>query len=147
MAITKQFFFDGDEIREEKVVRDGKDTQRKREAVGNIVHLRGTGVSERPGFVAGKEKQKDLTDMGEISMLVSSLLSKNGKQYARVSLVRGDDVADGIVPDVKLEHVSGFTKEEEAGLKFYLSANKEAILAQAKQIDPLTNWLRMPKKE
>ncbi len=76
MAITKQFFFDGDEIREEKVVRDGKDTQRKREAVGNIVHLRGTGVSERPGFVAGKEKQKDLTDMGEISMLVSSLLSK-----------------------------------------------------------------------
>ena len=135
MAITKQFFFDGDEIREEKVVRDGKDTQRKREAVGNIVHLRGTGVSERPGFV------------GEISMLVSSLLSKNGKQYARVSFVRGDDVADGIVPDVKLEHVSGFTKEEEAGLKFYLSANKEAILAQAKQIDPLTNWLRMPKKE
>ena len=38
-------------------------------------------------------------------------------------------------------------EEEEAGLKFYLSANKEAILAQAKQIDPLTNWLRMPKKE
>ncbi|MDE7326894.1 MAG: hypothetical protein K2N63_11595 [Lachnospiraceae bacterium] len=151
MAIMKRFFFDGDEIREEKTGKDGgrKDVLGKPNGAGNIVRRGKNDVSGRRDAIVGKQKQtqgKDKIDMGEIQMLVSSLLTKNGNHYARVSFLRGEDIAEGIVPDGKLEYVSGFTKEEEAGLKFYLSANKEAILAQAGQIDPLTNWLRTPPK-
>ena len=103
---------------------------------------------EEKSFLAKKQnaaKNQKAEDI-EIKMLVSSLLKKDGRQYARVSFLRGEDIAEGIVPDGKLERVSGFSEEEAAGLRFYLAANKEAILEQAKQIDPLTNWLRAGKK-
>ena len=126
MAIVKRFFFDGEDIREEKVVKkenSKKPAQRNNALTGQGSHL------PKPE---------------EIRMLVSSLLKKNGKSYARVSFLRGEDIAEGIVPDGTLEHVSGFSEEEAAGLKLYLAANKDTIIAQARQIDPLTNWLRTP---
>ncbi len=119
MAVVKRFFFDGEEIRKEVTKKTEKKTERKM-----------------------AEKQESPADKGDVRMLVSSLLKKEGKPYARVSFLRGEDIAEGIVPEGILEHISGFSEEEVAGLKFYLAANKEAILAQAKQIDPLTNWLR-----
>lgn len=119
MAVVKRFFFDGEEIREEVTEKTAKKLEKK--------------MADKP---------KSPTEKGEVRMLVSSLLKKDGKCYARVSFLRGDDIAEGIVPDGTLEHISGFSEEEAAGLKFYLAANKEVILAQARQIDPLTNWLR-----
>lgn len=139
MAVVKRFFFDGDEIREERV---GK--AKKTEATGKTEKK--DKEMEENKKTPGKKAQKTVADMGEIRMLVSSILKKNGKYYARVSFLRGEDIAEGIVPDGTLETVSGFSEEEAAGLKFYLAANKEEILAQAKQIDPLTNWLRTPPR-
>lgn len=92
--------------------------------------------------IGGTGAGSNAAKSGEMRMLVSSLLEKNGKRYARVSFLRGEDTAEGIVPDCRLEHVKGFTQEEEAALKFYLIANQEAIMAQAKQIHPLTDWLK-----
>ncbi len=126
MAIKKKFMFDGTSMHEEIVRSKGEEKSslaKKQNAAEN-------------------RKAEDI----EIKMLVSSLLKKDGRQYARVSFLRGEDIAEGIVPDGKLERVSGFSEEEAAGLRFYLAANKEAILEQAKQIDPLTNWLRAGKK-
>lgn len=126
MAVVKRFFFDGEDIREEKVVK--KENEKKP-------------VQKNTASAGGKSP---LPKPEEIRMLVSSMLEKSGKRYARVSFLRGEDTAEGIVPDGTIEHVSGFSEEEVAGLKLYLVANKDIILAQAKQIDPLTNWLRTP---
>lgn len=126
MAIKKKFSFDGTSMHEEIV-------QSKDKEKDSLVRNQNT------------VKNQKTSDTENIKMLVSSLLKKDGRQYVRVSFLRGEDVAEGIVPDGKLEHVSGFSEEEAAGLKFYLAANKDAILEQAKQIDPLTNWLRAGK--
>lgn len=126
MAVIKRFFFDGEDIREEQVVR------------------KENGVKPSQGSFAAKQEGRAVQGSEELCMLVSSLLEKDGKRYARVSFLRGEDTAEGIVPDGRLERVNGFSEEEKAGLEFYLAANKDAILAQAKQIDPLTNWLRTP---
>ena len=134
MAVVKRFFFDGEEIREEITKKTEKKPESKK------LENKSPGGKKPEGRMA--EGQKFPADKGEVRMLVSSLLKKDGKPYARVSFLRGNDIAEGIVPDGTLEHISGFSEEEVAGLKFYLTANKEAILAQARQIDPLTNWLR-----
>lgn len=124
MAAVKKFFFDGENIREEKSSETGHEKEQAIEKTG------------------GAEKGSSALKSGEMRMLVSSLLEKNGRRYARVSFLRGEDTAEGIVPDCRIEHVKGFTEEETAGLKFYLLANKDAIMAQAKQIHPLTDWLK-----
>lgn len=136
MAVVKRFFFDGEDIREEKVIRKETKEEVKTSMSKDCV----VGVEDKKADGKG-------ADTGEICMLVSSLLKKDGKAYARVSFLRGEDSAEGIVPGGVLEHVCGFSKEEEAGLKLYLTANQDAILAQAKQIDPLTNWLGIALKK
>ncbi len=137
MAVIKRFFFDGDDMREEEAA--------KKSGIGNTENMkRKEGAAEQQGNHTAAPDKKTESGDEELCMLVSALLGKNGKQYARVSFVRGEDTAEGIVPDGRLEHVSGFSEEEAAGLKLYLAANKDTILAQAKQIDPLTNWLRTP---
>lgn len=143
MAVIKRFFFDGEEIREEKGEQKGNKGN-----AGNTKDARSTAnaanIAKQPGNNGVVSGKRTASGDEELCMLVSSLLGKNGKQYARVSFMRGEDTAEGIVPDGRLERVSGFSEEEAAGLKLYLAANKDAILAQAKQIDPLTNWLRTP---
>lgn len=141
MAVVKRFYFDGEDMREEKVVE--KETEAKTQTQMAMPKPK---PKDSVAGVGKKNTAGKGADMGEIRMLVSSLLKKDGKAYARVSFLRGEDSAEGIVPGGMLERVNGFTKEEEAGLTLYLAANQEAILSQAKQIDPLTNWLRMPQK-
>lgn len=124
MAAVKKFFFDGKNIREEKAPKTEHAEKQTIKSTGKAAAESGAAKS------------------GEMSMFVSGLIEKNGKRCARVSFVRGEDTAEGIVPDCRIEHVKGFTEEEAAGLKFYLIANKDAIMEQAKQIHPLTDWLR-----
>ncbi len=79
----------------------------------------------------------------EINMTVTTLLHKDGKDFARVSFLREGDWAEGIVPDGKIEQSEGFSEEEIEKLEAYLTAEEETILAQAKKINPIKNLFGM----
>lgn len=79
----------------------------------------------------------------EIKMTVTTLLHKNGKGFARVSFLRDNDWAEGIVPGGKIEQSEGFSGEEIEKLEAYLTEEEEMILSQAKKINPIKNLFDM----
>ena len=78
----------------------------------------------------------------ELCMTYSGLLpQKDGKKIVRVVFERGKDYAEGTVPSGLIERSSGFTKEELQQLSDYLVQNGDDILAKAKEVNPLRNWM------
>lgn len=74
-------------------------------------------------------------------MVVSSRLRNAGKQIVRVSFFRGEDYADGILPDIRIEKAKGFSQDEIGQLERFMREHQEEIFAKAKAIDPMKNWL------
>lgn len=79
--------------------------------------------------------------MDSVNMLVSGIINKEGRRYVRVSFLRGKDVAEGIVPDGIVDHAEGFSDEEVFKLERYLRENRGEIMEQARQVNPIKNWL------
>lgn len=79
----------------------------------------------------------------EVNMTVTTLLHKDGKDFARVSFLRENDWAEGIVPGGKIEQSEGFDEKEIRKLEAYLAGEEESILAQAKKINPIKNLFGM----
>lgn len=106
-------------------------------------------IIEEPEETFAKESAGDPLDAApiilseEINMTVTTLLHKDGKDFARVSFLREGDWAEGIVPDGKIEQSEGFSEEEIEKLEAYLTAEEETILAQAKKINPIKNLFGM----
>lgn len=93
-----------------------------------------------------QEKAEDLQPMlsDDINMLVTSMIHKeDGGTFARVSFLREEDWAEGIVPGGKIEKSEGFSEEEIEKLEAYLAGEEEMILQQAKGINPLRNLFDM----
>ncbi|MDE6405228.1 MAG: hypothetical protein K2M20_06225 [Lachnospiraceae bacterium] len=78
----------------------------------------------------------------DIKMLVTSMIHKDGKAFARVSFLRDNDWAEGIVPGGRIEKAEGFSEEETAKLEAYLTEEQEMILQQAKGVNPIRNLFR-----
>lgn len=83
------------------------------------------------------------TQRVEMRMIVSAVLRKDGRSFARVSFLRDKDWAEGIVPDGVIEKSEGFTEEEIRGLQDYLVREKDMLVSQAKGVNPLRNMLGM----
>lgn len=79
--------------------------------------------------------------MDSVNMLVSGIINKGDRRYARVSFIRGKDIAEGIVPDGIIDHVEGFSDEEVFKLERYLRENRGEIMEQARKVNPIKNWL------
>ena len=79
--------------------------------------------------------------MDSVNMLVSGIINREGKRFARVSFIRGRDIAVGIVPDGMVDHAEGFSEAEVAKLERYLRENRGEIMEQARQVNPIKNWL------
>ena len=93
-----------------------------------------------------QEKAEDLQPVlsDDINMLVTSMIHKeDGSTFARVSFLREEDWAEGIVPGGKIEKSEGFSEEEIEKLETYLAGEEEMILRQAKGINPLRNLFDM----
>lgn len=89
-------------------------------------------------FISNKDsKSKEISE--DIDMLISGMIQKNGKSFSRVSFMRGQSWAEGIVPDGIIEKSEGFSEEEIAQLTAYLVQEKNMILEQAKGVNPLKN--------
>lgn len=79
--------------------------------------------------------------MDSVNMLVSGIINKDGRRFARVSFIRGRDTAEGLVPDGTVDHVSGFSDAEAVKLERYLRENCGEIMEQARLVNPIKNWL------
>ena len=79
--------------------------------------------------------------MDSVNMLVSGIIHKEDRRYARVSFIRGKDIAEGIVPDGIIDHVEGFSDEEVFNLERYLREKRGEIMEQARKVNPIKNWL------
>lgn len=79
----------------------------------------------------------------EIKMTVTTLLHKDGEAFVRVSFLRENDWAEGIVPGGKIEKSEGFSEEEIEKLGAYLTEEEDMILSQAKKINPIKNLFDM----
>ncbi len=73
----------------------------------------------------------------DINMLISGMIKMDGKSFTRVSFLRDKCWAEGIVPDGVIEKSEGFSEEELVQLKEYLVQEKDMILEQAKDVNPL----------
>lgn len=80
-------------------------------------------------------------EMEEISSFISGILTKEGRKFARISFMRGEEYAEFIVPDGILDRRRGFTEEEITKLFRYVREHRDDILEQAKKVNPLKNWL------
>lgn len=88
------------------------------------------------------EPQKDVAApvlSEDIRMLVTSMIHKDGKAFARVSFLRDSDWAEGIVPGGRIEKAEGFSGEEIEKLEAYLAEEQEMILQEAKGVNPIRN--------
>lgn len=88
-----------------------------------------------------RERRMEEKVFDQLQMMISGRLAKDGKEIVRVSFFRGKDYADGILPEGTIEKSEGFSDAERVLLAEYLKQNREQIYAQAKEINPVKNWL------
>ncbi|MDE5717167.1 MAG: hypothetical protein K2I53_06040 [Lachnospiraceae bacterium] len=94
--------------------------------------------TEEPDMSA-QEKAEGPVLSEDIKMLVTSMIHKDGKAFARVSFLRDSDWAEGIVPGGRIEKAEGFSREEIEKLEAYLTEEQEMILQEAKGVNPIRN--------
>ncbi len=76
--------------------------------------------------------------MDEIKLDISGVVDKDGKKIAHIRFTRGEDFAEGYIPDCVLTKVQGFTDDEASQLIDYLRANLTEFKKRAAAINPLT---------
>lgn len=79
--------------------------------------------------------------MEDMETFISGILTKEGRKFARISFMRGQEYAEFIVPDGILDKRQGFTEEEMTKLFRYVRENRDEILKRAQEVNPLKNWL------
>ena len=76
--------------------------------------------------------------MDEVTLNLSGVVEKDGQKIAYVRFSRGDDFAEGYIPDCIFTKVQGFTEDEVSMLTDYLRANLTELKKRAAGINPLT---------
>ena len=76
--------------------------------------------------------------MDEVTLNLSGVVEKDGQKIAYVRFSRGDDFAEGYIPDCIFTKVQGFTDDEVSMLTDYLRANLTELKKRAARINPLT---------
>lgn len=77
----------------------------------------------------------------EMKMTYSRLYAAGGKKCVSVRFERGEDVAEGGLPECKIKKNRGFSTEEVEGLEHYLELKCDEIYAKAKEISKITHWI------
>jgi len=76
----------------------------------------------------------------EIKLTHSGILSLHGQPCVSVRFERGEDFAEGNVPEAKIIKSSGFNEMEVKELEHYLSENARDLLVRAKEISGIKHW-------
>lgn len=78
----------------------------------------------------------------ELKWTHSTVLSRNGRNCVAVLIERGQDMAEGSVPDCIITTSRGFSEAEIAELEDMLRENRQNIIDAAKSITTLSNMMR-----
>ncbi len=78
----------------------------------------------------------------EVKLTISSILTKDNKPMVAVRFERGQDFAEGILPECEIQKSQGFSAEEKEALAAYLKNNRKMLLLKAKEISGITNMLK-----
>ena len=78
--------------------------------------------------------------MSDVNLDISGVVEKDGKKIAHIRFTRGEDMAEGYIPDCVFTKVKGFTDEETEQLTDYLRANLTDLKKRAAAINPLTEY-------
>lgn len=103
---------------------------------GKVIVKRETAASENDG-------NKVIDVEQDVKIMVSGVIRRDDRTFARVIFMRGTDWAEGIVPDGTIGESEGFTQEEITQLEDYLAREKDMLISQAKDVNPLRNMLGM----
>ncbi|MBD5524909.1 MAG: hypothetical protein HDR04_10940 [Lachnospiraceae bacterium] len=103
---------------------------------GKVIVKRETAASENDG-------NKVIDVEQDVKILVSGVIRRDERTFARVIFMRGMDWAEGMVPDGTIGESEGFTQEEITQLEDYLAREKDMLISQAKDVNPLRNMLGM----
>lgn len=79
--------------------------------------------------------------MSDVNLDISGVVEKDGKKIAHIRFTRGEDVAEGYIPDCVFTKVKGFTDEETEQLTDYLRANLTDLKRRAAAINPLNAFM------
>ncbi len=79
--------------------------------------------------------------MSDVNLDISGVVEKDGKKIAHIRFTRGEDVAEGYIPDCVFTKVKGFTDEETEQLTDYLRANLTDLKKRAAAINPLNAFM------
>jgi hypothetical protein len=77
----------------------------------------------------------------EMKLTYSGVFHLNGKVCSSVCFERGKNIAEGIIPDVKITKNSGFSSDEIIQLEKYLKDNTEQLMSEAQKISTLEHIL------
>ncbi len=77
----------------------------------------------------------------EIRMSVSSMTRTETKKALYVMFTRGEDMAELVLPDLKVFKNKGFSEDEIGRLLDYIDGSRDEIYALAKKIDPIKAML------
>lgn len=77
-----------------------------------------------------------------LQVICSGILKKDGKKIIYVRFERGKDYAEGSIPQAKITSQSGFQTEEIAQLERYLLEHEHEIVAQAKSVNLMKNFMK-----
>lgn len=80
--------------------------------------------------------------MEEVKLLVSGFVVKDNRRIVRVSFLRGENYAEGVLPDGMIEKSKGFSQEEVTKLEKFLRLHREELLKEAKEVNPIRSWLK-----
>lgn len=78
----------------------------------------------------------------EMKMTHSAIFPVKGKPHVSVVFERGNDAAEGRIPECRITKSEGFSKEETEGLERYLRTNSDEIFRRAKSISNIKHWLK-----
>ena len=103
---------------------------------GKVIVKRETADSENDG-------NKVIDVEQDVNILVSGVIRRDERTFARVIFMRGMDWAEGMVPDGTIGESEGFTQEEITQLEDYLAREKDMLIEQAKGVNPIRRLLDM----
>ncbi len=78
----------------------------------------------------------------EVKLTISSIVTKDNKPMVAVRFERGNDFAEGVLPECEIRSSQGFSRIELEALMDYLKNNRKMLLTKAKDISGITNMLR-----
>lgn len=93
------------------------------------------------GILQSRRTGRRRGDMEELKTLVSGILTKEGRKFARISFMRGQEYAEFIVPDGCLDSHRGFSEEEISKLQEYVKEESDSIMEKARGVNVMKNWL------